>query len=102
VSALVEPIGALIGLTGVELYPSLNAAFLSFAAGAMIFVSLHELYPMGRQLGHPNDFAVGAAPATPTYAILQFAIVHGAAGSTTSPVATRIVVALRPSASAST
>jgi hypothetical protein len=42
----------------------------------MIFVSLHELYPMGRQLGDLNDFAIGAAAAIPTYAILQFAIVR--------------------------
>jgi ZIP family zinc transporter len=36
VSALAEPAGAVIGLAGVSLYPELNAAFLAFAAGAMI------------------------------------------------------------------
>ncbi|HEX6237232.1 MAG TPA: ZIP family metal transporter [Acidimicrobiales bacterium] len=76
VSALAEPVGALIGLTGVELYPSLNAAFLAFAAGAMIFVSVSELYPMGRRLGHLGHFTLGAATALPTYAALQLAIVH--------------------------
>jgi hypothetical protein len=42
----------------------------------MTFVSVSELYPMGRRLGRLGDFAIGAAAAIPTYAILQLAIVH--------------------------
>lgn len=60
-SAVAEPAGALIGVAGVSAFPGLNAAFLAFAAGAMLFVSFHELLPMARQLGRPRDVAAGTA-----------------------------------------
>ncbi|HEY7555183.1 MAG TPA: ZIP family metal transporter [Candidatus Binatia bacterium] len=48
-SALAEPLGAVIGLVAVGLAPALNAHFMAFAAGAMLFVSIHELIPMARR-----------------------------------------------------
>jgi ZIP family zinc transporter len=39
--------------------PALNPLFMAFAAGAMIFVSLHELVPMAKQYGKPLLFGVG-------------------------------------------
>jgi ZIP family zinc transporter len=48
-SALAEPLGAVIGLVAVGLAPALNAHFMVFAAGAMLFVSIHELIPMARR-----------------------------------------------------
>ena len=47
-SGLAEPLGAVIGLVAVHFHPALNPLFMAFAAGAMIFVSVHELLPMAR------------------------------------------------------
>jgi ZIP family zinc transporter len=58
-SAAAEPVGAMIGLAGVSVFPGLNAGFLAFAAGAMVYVSVHELLPMARQLGRHRDSARG-------------------------------------------
>jgi ZIP family zinc transporter len=74
-SALAEPVGAVVGLVVVEVDPALNAGFLSFAAGAMIFVALHELYPMARRVRRPGGFVAGAAAAVVIYALLQLVII---------------------------
>lgn len=58
-SALAEPVGAAAGLLAVEVLPALNAFFMAFAAGAMIFISLHELVPMARRYHHIPAFAFG-------------------------------------------
>jgi ZIP family zinc transporter len=50
-SALAEPLGAIIGLIAVGLAPALNARFTAFAAGVMLFVSIHELIPLARCYG---------------------------------------------------
>ncbi len=47
-SGLAEPAGAVIGLIFAGIFPTLKPFFLSFAAGAMIFIALHELLPMAR------------------------------------------------------
>ncbi|MGD9700919.1 MAG: ZIP family metal transporter [Acidimicrobiia bacterium] len=70
VSAAAEPAGALIGLAGISAFPGLNAGFLAFAAGAMVFVSLHELVPMARQLGHHRATEIGAAAGAAMFATL--------------------------------
>jgi ZIP family zinc transporter len=58
-SALAEPLGAILGLAAVGVAPSLNAHFMAFAAGAMLFVSIHELLPMARRYRHFGLFVVG-------------------------------------------
>jgi zinc transporter ZupT len=40
----------------VHVYPGLNPLFMAFAAGAMIFVSVHELLPMARRYGNIGLF----------------------------------------------
>ena len=45
-SALAEPLGAIFGLVAVSIAPKMNAHFMAFAAGAMLFVSIHELIPI--------------------------------------------------------
>lgn len=50
-SALAEPFGALLGLLAIESAPVLTPFFLSFAGGAMIFVSIHELLPLACRYG---------------------------------------------------
>jgi ZIP family zinc transporter len=73
-SALAEPLGALLGLIGVSIYPGLNAVFLAFAAGAMLFVSAHELAPMARRMGRVPDFVAGGLGAVALTVILQLAV----------------------------
>jgi ZIP family zinc transporter len=59
ISGLAEPAGAGLGLFAAYLSPALVPFFLSFAAGAMIFVSLHELVPMARRYGYIHLFTLG-------------------------------------------
>ena len=58
-SALAEPAGAIIGLVAVGIAPLFNAAFMALAAGAMLFVSIHELIPFARRYGHIGYFLMG-------------------------------------------
>lgn len=48
-SGLSEPLGVIFGLLVCSIAPTLNAFFMAFAAGAMVFVSFHELLPMARR-----------------------------------------------------
>lgn len=58
-SALAEPAGAIVGLVAANALAWLNPLFIAFAAGAMTFVSLHELFPMARRYGNVQLFLVG-------------------------------------------
>lgn len=69
-SALAEPLGAVIGLVAVGIAPALNAHFLAVAAGAMIFVSIHELIPMARRYRHIGRFVGGIAASVLVYGLL--------------------------------
>jgi ZIP family zinc transporter len=69
-SALAEPLGAVIGLIAVGLAPALNAHFMAFAAGAMLFVSIHELIPMARHYRHIGLFFSGAILSVLVYGLL--------------------------------
>ncbi|MEN8160301.1 MAG: ZIP family metal transporter [Myxococcota bacterium] len=75
-SALAEPAGAVIGLLAVRVDPGLNPLLMAFAAGAMIFVSLHELLPMARRYGNIRRFAVGAALSGIAHLGLWLALPH--------------------------
>jgi len=59
VSTLAEPFGAVLGIFAVSIAPSLNSLFLAFAAGAMIFISIHELYPMALRYKKLSYFSLG-------------------------------------------
>jgi ZIP family zinc transporter len=67
-SALAEPLGAVIGLVAVGIAPWLNAHFTAFAAGAMLFVSVHELVPMARRYRNLGLFLVGILISAVVYA----------------------------------
>jgi len=69
-SGLAEPLGAIIGLAAVHLHPMLNPMFMSFAAGAMVFVSVHELLPMARRYQQTRLFALGMLLSVVVYAVL--------------------------------
>jgi ZIP family zinc transporter len=69
-SALAEPLGTVLGLLAVAANPSLNAYLMAFAAGAMIFVSLHELIPMAHRYRRPGWFIAGIALSIIIYRLL--------------------------------
>jgi len=73
-SGLAEPLGAVIGLAAVSFHPALNPFFMAFSAGAMIFVSVHELFPMARQYQKIRFFIVGAVMSAFVYALLAIFI----------------------------
>jgi ZIP family zinc transporter len=58
-SGLAEPAGAVLGLIAVAFLPGLNPLFMAFAAGAMIFVSIHELLPMAHRYKRISLFVFG-------------------------------------------
>lgn len=80
-SALAEPAGAVAGLAAVEVSAGLNPLLLAFAAGAMTFVSLHELLPLARRYGHGGWLAGGAWLSLPVYALLTLATAAMAGGA---------------------
>lgn len=71
VSALAEPLGAILGLFFVGIAPALNPLLMAFAAGAMIFVSIHELIPMAKRHGNLPLFGVGLVLSVVMYLILN-------------------------------
>jgi len=73
-SGLAEPLGAIIGLVAVHLHPVFNPLFMAFAAGAMIFVSVHELMPMARKYQKFHLFILGMVASIFTYALLSMMI----------------------------
>jgi ZIP family zinc transporter len=58
-SSIAEPGGALLGLLAVDILPALNPVFMSFAAGAMIFISIHELFPLAKKYKRILFFTLG-------------------------------------------
>jgi len=62
-----------LGLAAVGVAPSLNAHFLALAAGAMLFVSVHELVPMAKRYRHPDAFLGGIVLSALLYALLAAA-----------------------------
>jgi ZIP family zinc transporter len=70
-AALSEPAGTVLGLSLAHVEPGLNAVFMAVAAGAMIFVSVHELLPMAVQVGRPHLFVAGVVLSLPVYAVLH-------------------------------
>jgi len=76
-SAVAEPLGALLGLVAVGIAPSLNGHFMAFAAGAMTFVSVHELFPMARRYRRPGRFAAGIVLSVLVYVLLAMITAYG-------------------------
>ena len=60
-SGVVEPIGAVLTLVFASMISSILPYFLSFAAGAMIYVVTEELIPESQQGKHSNIGTIGVA-----------------------------------------
>lgn len=71
ISALAEPIGAIIGLFAVYIHPAFNGVFLALAGGAMIFVAIHELLPMMKIYRETEAFIGGGIFSAVLYLILS-------------------------------
>lgn len=69
-SGLSEPAGALVGLVAVDFVPGLNPVFMAVAAGAMIYVSIHELVPLAKTFGNVHLFGIGLITSGVVYVIL--------------------------------
>jgi ZIP family zinc transporter len=69
-SALAEPLGAVIGLAALGVAPSLNGHFLALGAGAMLFVSGHELLPMASRYRHAVSLLAGVIASALLYVLL--------------------------------
>lgn len=61
ISGIVEPIGSLIIILFSSLFTSILPYFLSFAAGAMIYVVVEELIPQSQNGKHSNLATIGVA-----------------------------------------
>ena len=72
IAAISEPLGAALGLLALSVAPGLNAVFMAFAAGAMIFVSVDELYPLALEYKKPREFMIGIALSLVVYLILSY------------------------------
>jgi ZIP family zinc transporter len=60
-SGIVEPIGALITIALTSIVVPVLPYFLSFAAGAMIYVVVEELIPESQEGAHSNIATIGVA-----------------------------------------
>jgi zinc transporter ZupT len=73
-------VGAVLGLVAVGLAPGISTLLMAFAAGAMIFVSIHELIPMARRYRQPGLFIAGVGLSVLVYGLLTgvtFAVTAG-------------------------
>ena len=61
VSGIVEPLGSLLMILFSSLFTSILPYFLSFAAGAMIYVVVEELIPQSQNGKHSNLATIGVA-----------------------------------------
>lgn len=73
-SGLAEPAGALIGLFAIQFFIGLNAWLMAFAAGIMVYVAIHELWPMARSYEKPCYLPVGILLSLIVYLVLTYAV----------------------------
>ncbi len=69
-SGLAEPAGAILGLIAVTFFIGLNPLLVGFAAGIMVYVAIHELWPMARRYGMPRALATGILSSIAVYIVL--------------------------------
>ncbi len=70
-SALAEPLGALLGIALTSIMPQFNPFLLAFAAGVMVFISVDELVPLAYEHDGMHYFAVGLIAGITSFMILS-------------------------------
>jgi len=73
-SGLAEPVGAVICLLAIQFFIGLNAWLMAFAAGIMVYVAIHELWPMARSYEKPRYLPIGILLSLIVYLILIYAV----------------------------
>lgn len=73
-SGLAEPLGAMVGLLAVSLLPTLHPLFMAFAAGAMVYVAVVDLAPLGWSYHKPFPFTFGIGLSLVTYLLLSLIV----------------------------
>jgi ZIP family zinc transporter len=73
-SALAEPVGAVLGLAAAGGWPLLVPDFMALTAGAMVFISLHELIPLAAVYRRPGAFLRGAVLGVAVYGALLWIV----------------------------
>ncbi len=71
-STLASLAGAVLGIVLIEYFSHINYIFLSVAAGAMLYISCHELMPMAFKSKHNDSFAYGTIVAIITFVALSY------------------------------
>ncbi|MFA6423146.1 MAG: ZIP family metal transporter [Patescibacteria group bacterium] len=66
-SAVSTLLGATLGVILIHYFSFLNPVFLSIAAGAMIFISIHELIPASLKNGRKLTFLLGTSTSLAVY-----------------------------------
>jgi len=66
-SAVSTLLGAILGVILIHYFSFLNPVFLSIAAGAMIFISTHELIPASLKNGRKLTFILGTSTSLAVY-----------------------------------
>jgi len=70
-SALAEPLGAILGIALSLFIPQFNAFLLAFAAGVMVFVSVDELVPLAYEQGEMHYFSIGFIAGITSFLVLS-------------------------------
>jgi ZIP family zinc transporter len=73
-SALAEPLGAIVGIFAISIFPQLIPFFMAFAAGAMVFISIDEFVPLAGKFKEGHYFAVGLLLGILTYVLLSMIV----------------------------
>jgi len=71
-SALAEPMGALIGIAVTSQYGVIIPYFTAFAGGAMIYIAVSELAPFGLKIKPEKYFAIGSIVGIISYFLLSY------------------------------
>ena len=66
-SGLSGLLGSIVGIFTLHILPALDSFFMSLAAGAMLFVAIHELLPMARKYKENSFLALGILLSFLTY-----------------------------------